>query len=115
MAVIAQPNGFYFTEGDTDYCVDHIAMFAGMYNLRLLAKQASSSSWGYIDGIEFDDTDLASGAGVDSLIAKAKERFNTYLTSKHGKVDSGIPESGIARLNHHLDNLSYDPDTKTIG
>ena len=114
MAVIAQGHGFYFTEGNLDYCVDYIEMFPGSYDFRLLSKSTNSTAWSYTDGVEFDSRHLHNASTCDDFFAGAIEKFNKYLAEKHGKVQAAAPDGGIARIEWSLNNLSYDSETKQI-
>jgi hypothetical protein len=114
MAVIAQANGFYFDEGDLNYCVDYIEMFGGQYDLRLLAKSKTSTQWSYTDGVEFDTDTISTTASCDAFLAEGIKRFNEYLGKKHGKVEVAAPVNGVERLEWSLNNLSYNTDTKQI-
>jgi hypothetical protein len=114
MALEAKGNGFYFNEGDVNYCVDYVEMFAGLYDLRLLTKSVSATKWSYADGREFDSVVLATSDSCDKFFAGAIESFNKYLESQHGKASTTAPVNGIARLEWSLNNLSYDSETKQI-
>ena len=115
MAIIAQGNGFYFTEGSLDYCVDYIEMFPGSYDLRLLSKNTNSTQWSYTDGVEFDSRHLHDANTCDNLLADAIAKFNKYLAEKHGKAPATAPANGLARIEWSLNNLSYNSETKQIG
>lgn len=114
MAVIAQGHGFYFTEGNLDYCVDYIEMFQGSYDFRLLSKSTNSTAWSYTDGVEFDSRHLHNASTCDDFFVGAIEKFNKYLAEKHGKAPTTAPANGLARIEWSLNNLSYDSETKQI-
>jgi hypothetical protein len=114
MALEAQGNGFYFNEGDVNYCVDYVEMFQGLYDLRLLSKNVSATKWSYIDGTDFDSRHLHDSNTCDDFFAGAIEKFNKYLAEKHGKAPTTAPANGLARIEWSLNNLSYDSETKQI-
>jgi hypothetical protein len=114
MALEAQGNGFYFNEGDVNYCVDYVEMFQGLYDLRLLSKNVSATKWSYIDGTDFDNNVIATSDSCDKFFVGAIQKFNKYLETKHGKASTTAPTEGLARLEWSLNNLSYDSETKQI-
>ena len=114
MALEAQGNGFYFNEGDVNYCVDYVEMFQGLYDLRLLSKNVSAIKWSYTDGVEFDSRHLHDASTCDQFFSDAIAKFNKYLEEKHGKASTTAPANGLARIEWSLNNLSYDAETKQI-
>ena len=115
MALEAKGNGFYFNEGDVNYCVDYVEMFAGLYDLRLLSKNVSATKWSYTDGSDFDSRHLHDANTCDQFFADAIAKFNKYLAEKHGKATTTAPANGLARIEWSLNNLSYNSETKQIG
>jgi hypothetical protein len=114
MALEAKGNGFYFNEGDVNYCVDYVEMFAGLYDLRLLTKSVSATKWSYADGCEFDSNVIATSDSCDKFFVGAIQKFNKYLENKHGKASTTAPTDGLARVEWSLNNLSYDAEAKQI-